>query len=113
MSLFWISIDISSGFQSRLGSSLFAFCRGECNVDSPRFTSGGTPVGLLTADCLPFIIYLQIYQQRWELAPIRIGTEGERATIVPAILLKRPFYFFVCFWQRSPFFTTFLHIECV
>ena len=30
------------GFKARLGSALFAFCRGECNVHSPRSTSGAT-----------------------------------------------------------------------
>ena len=28
------------GFKVRVGSALFAFCRGECNVHSPRSTSG-------------------------------------------------------------------------
>ena len=30
------------GFKGRVGSALFAFCRGECNVHSPRSTSGAT-----------------------------------------------------------------------
>ena len=39
--LFWISGDVSSGFQSQSGFCLIRyFCGGECNVHSPRFTSG-------------------------------------------------------------------------
>ena len=30
------------GFKARVGSALFAFCGGECNVHSPRSTSGAT-----------------------------------------------------------------------
>ena len=38
--LFWISGDVSSGFQSQSGFCLIRyFCRGECNVRSPRSTS--------------------------------------------------------------------------
>ena len=39
------------GFKARVGSALFAifFCRGECNVHSPRFTSGATLADLLAA----------------------------------------------------------------
>ena len=36
------------GFKARVGSALFAiFCGGECNVHSPRFTSGATLADLL------------------------------------------------------------------
>ena len=47
--LFWISGDVSPGFQSQSGFCLIRyFCGGECNVHSPRFTSGATPADLLT-----------------------------------------------------------------
>ena len=48
--LFWISGDVSSGFQSQSGFCLICyFCGGECNVHSPRFTSGATLANLLAA----------------------------------------------------------------
>ena len=48
--LFWISGDVSSGFQSQSGFCLICyFCGGECNVHSPRFTSGATLADLLVA----------------------------------------------------------------
>ena len=37
------------GFKARVGSILFAFCRGECNVHSPRSTSGATCADLSAA----------------------------------------------------------------
>ena len=43
--MFWISGDVSSGFQSQSGFCLIHFCRGECNVHS----SGTTPADFLTA----------------------------------------------------------------
>ena len=45
--LFWISGDVSSGFQSQSGFCLI--CRGECNVHSPRSTSGARCSNLLAA----------------------------------------------------------------
>ena len=52
--LFWISGDISSGFQSQSGFCLIRyFCGGECNVHSPRFTSGATLADLLVACAQP------------------------------------------------------------
>ena len=52
--LFWISGDVSSGFQSQSGFCLIRyFCGGECNVHSPRFTSGATLADLLAADAQP------------------------------------------------------------
>ena len=52
--LFWISGDISSGFQSQSGFCLIRyFCGGECNVHSPRFTSGATLANLLAAGTQP------------------------------------------------------------
>ena len=48
--LFWISGDVSSGFQSQSGFCLIRyFCGGECNVHSTRFTSGATLADLLAA----------------------------------------------------------------
>ena len=48
--LFWISGDVSSGFQSQSGFCLIRyFCGGECNVRSPRFTCGATLADLLAA----------------------------------------------------------------
>ena len=38
------------GFKARVGSSLFAFYKGECNVHSLRSTSGATLANLLAAD---------------------------------------------------------------
>ena len=50
VTLFWISGDISSGFQSQSGFCLIRyFCGGECNVHTPRFTSGATLADLLAA----------------------------------------------------------------
>ena len=52
--LFWISGDVSSGFQSQSGFCLIRyFCGGECNVHSPRFTSGATLADLLAAGAQP------------------------------------------------------------
>ena len=52
--LFWISGDVSSGFQSQSGFCLIRyFCGGECNVHSPRFTSGATLANLLAAGVQP------------------------------------------------------------
>ena len=52
--LFWISGDVSSGFQSQSGFCLICyFCGGECNVHSPRFTSGATLADLLAAGVQP------------------------------------------------------------
>ena len=46
--LFWISGEISSGFQSQSGFYVICFCRGECNIHSLRSTSGATPTNQLT-----------------------------------------------------------------
>ena len=47
--LFWISGDVSSGVQSQSGFCLIRFfCGGECNVHSPRSTSGATLANLLS-----------------------------------------------------------------
>ena len=51
---FLISGDVSSGFQSQSGFCLIRyFYRGECNVHSPRFTSGATLASLLAAGMQP------------------------------------------------------------
>ena len=47
--LFWISGDISSGFQSQSGFCFICFCRSKCNVHSLRSTSGAKPTNLLIA----------------------------------------------------------------
>ena len=46
--LFWISGDVSSGFQSQSGLH-YSHCGGKCNVCSLRFTSGATLADLLAA----------------------------------------------------------------
>ena len=52
--LFWISGDVSSGFQSQSGFCIIHFfCRGECNVHSLRSTSGATRANLLAAGAQP------------------------------------------------------------
>ena len=53
------------GFKAKVGSALFAFCGGACNVHSPRSTSGATCAKLLAASL----------------------AEDERATIAPATWL--------------------------
>ena len=48
--LFWISGDVSSGFQSQSGFYLIClFCGGECNVHSLTSKSGAPPTNMLTA----------------------------------------------------------------
>ena len=48
--LFWISGNVSSGFQSQ---SFWLFFGGECNVHSPKSTSGATPADLLMTNGTP------------------------------------------------------------
>ena len=43
------------GFKARMGSALFAFCGGECNVCSPRSTSSATLANILAADTPPVL----------------------------------------------------------
>ena len=52
---FWISGDVSLWvFKARVGFCLIRyFCGGECNVHSPRFTSGATLADLLAAGAQP------------------------------------------------------------
>ena len=56
MALFWLSGDVSSGFQSQSGVLPYLlFCGGECNVHSLRSTSDVTHADLLAADAHPVI----------------------------------------------------------
>ena len=43
------------GFKARVGSALFAFCGGECNIHSLRSTSGATLAELLVAGAQPVL----------------------------------------------------------
>ena len=43
------------GFKAREGSALFAFCKGKCNVHSPRSTSGARLADLLAAGAQPVL----------------------------------------------------------
>ena len=43
------------GFKARVGSALFTFCGGECNLHSPRSTSGATHADLLAAGTPPVL----------------------------------------------------------
>ena len=52
--LFWISGDISSGFQSQSGLP-YLHCGGERNVYSPRSTSGATLADLLAVGMQPVL----------------------------------------------------------
>ena len=52
--LFWISGDVSSGFQSQIGLP-YLHCRGERNVHSARSTSGATLANLYTAGMQPVL----------------------------------------------------------
>ena len=52
--LFWISGDISSGFQSQSGLP-YSHCGGKDNVCSPRSTSGATLANLLVAGAQPVL----------------------------------------------------------
>ena len=52
--LFWISGDVSSGFQSQSGLP-YSHCGGKHNVRSPRSTSGATLADLLAAGTQPVL----------------------------------------------------------
>ena len=97
--LFWISGDVSSGFQSQSGFCLIRyFCGGKCNVHSPRFTSGVTLADFLAAGTQPVTSPHACAEVgtwlRFERATAR--TEDERATIVSATRLMMTTLFF-CF----------------
>ena len=60
--LFWISGDISSGFQSQSGFCLiffFFFAEANCNVHSPTSTSSATPTNLLHRS---FILLVHLFE---------------------------------------------------
>ena len=52
--LFWISCDVSSGFQSQSGLP-YSHCGGKRNVCSLRSTSGATLADLLAASMQPVL----------------------------------------------------------
>ena len=52
--LFWISGDVSSGFQSQSGLP-YSHCRGEHNVHSLRSTSSATLADILAAGAQPVL----------------------------------------------------------
>ena len=86
--LFWISGDVSSGFQSQSGFCLICyFCGGECNVHSPRFTSGATLADLLVVSAQPVT-------SPHACAEVRLGSEsnmqshGQKTNPLP--LCQRP-----------------------
>ena len=75
--LFWISGDVSSGFQSQSGFCLIGyFCIGECNIHSLRFTSGATLADLLAASTQ--LVTSPLHVQRWDLAQIRTYNHTDR-----------------------------------
>ena len=91
--LFWISGDVSSGFQSQSGFCLIRyFGGGECNVHSPRFTSGATLADLLAAGAQP-VTSPHACAEVWTWLSIqtcnRTNRSTNRATIVPATRLYK------------------------
>ena len=56
--MFWISGDVSSGFQHDSGFCLISFCRGKCNVLSLRSTSWESALCI----AVPLLIYLDVEQ---------------------------------------------------
>ena len=79
------------GFKARQGFCLIHFfCRGECNVHSPRFTSGATCADLFkagsTASYFPTCISRGRTWLGFKQAITR--TKHKSATIVPATRLK-------------------------
>ena len=87
--VFWISGNVSSGFQSQSGFCLIRFSRGECNVHSLRSTTGATHADLLIADIVaghvPTCISRGGTWLGFEWAITRI--EDKHASIVPVTLL--------------------------
>ena len=53
--LFGFLVTSSLGLKARVGSVLFAFCGGKCNVHSRRSTSGATLADLLAASKQPVL----------------------------------------------------------
>ena len=88
--LFLISGDVSSGFQSQSGVCLIhLFYGGECNVHSLRSTSGAAPADFLTASIAAGHFLTCISRGgtwlRFEQAITR--TEDERATRLTYLIL--------------------------
>ena len=93
--LFWISGDVSSGFQSQSAFWVicFFFCRGKCNIDSLRSISGATHFNLLGAG-------MQLVTSLNACAEVGVGSDSNgqspgqktNATIVPVTQLtfRRP-----------------------
>ena len=75
------------GFKARVGSTLFAFCGGECNVHSPRSTSGATHADLLA-------VGLQLVTSPHACAEVELGSDlngqspGQKTNTLP--LCQRP-----------------------
>ena len=67
--LFWISGDVSSGFQSQSGLP-YSHCGGERNVRSPRSTSCATLANLFAAGAQP-VLSPHTVASRGEVAGIR------------------------------------------
>ena len=77
--LFWISGDVSSGFQSQSGLP-YSHCGGKRNVRSPRSTSGATLADLLAAGAQPV------------LSPHTVVSRGEVAGNLIKYSNKNAFY---------------------
>ena len=104
--LFWISGDVSSGFQSQSGFCLIHyFCGGKCNVHSPRFTSGATLADLLAAGTQPVTSphacaevglgsdsNVQLHEQKTNALPL-----CHRPGCLCALLTKNTRFFVCCF----------------
>ena len=93
------------GLKARVGSALFPiFCGGECNVHSPRFTSGATLADLLVASSaaghFPTCISRGGTWLRFERATAQ--TEDERATIVPATWLLSTYSIYIYLNKMMP-----------
>ena len=92
--LFWISGDISSGFQSQSGFCIIClFCGDECNVHSPRSPSGATPADLLMAGITVS------HQQRWELAGIWTGNHPHRQQMHYYCASDPAYVYFLIMWD--------------
>ena len=88
--LFWISVDISSGFQSQRGFCLiYFFARGKCNAHFLRSTSGDTHANLLMAGNIASYFPTYISRGGTWLGFKRAITQthDECVTIVPATRL--------------------------
>ena len=84
-SCFGFLVTSPLGFKARVGSALFTFCRGKCNVHSPRSTSGATHADLLAANNVASHFNRGWTWLRFEWAIIR--TKDKCATIVLATRL--------------------------